>query len=100
MCEGYDDTVTVLRDGRELGARLLADGEDPLPVEDGKSVGSHVDRAKVEQRSRRNRKPVPNHPRRRAIKPKAAGVVACRRRAGTADPLNDTSKKGDISELL
>ena len=50
-------SVTVLRGGRELPVRLLGDGKDPSPVEDGKSVRSRVDRAKAEQRSRPDWKP-------------------------------------------
>ena len=59
VCKGFDGEVTVLRDGRELPVRLLADGEDPVPVEDGKSVRLRVDRAKAERRSRPAWKPPP-----------------------------------------
>ena len=76
VCKGFDGEVTVLRGGRELPVRLLADGEDPLPVEDGKSVRLRVDRAKAEQRSRPAWKPPPDHPWRRAFKPEADGVAA------------------------
>ena len=76
VCKGFDGTVTVLRDGRELAVRLLAEGEDPLPVEDGKSVRLRVDRAKAEQQSRPAWKPAPDHPWRRGFKPDAAGATA------------------------
>lgn len=71
VCKGWDGAVTVLRDGRELPVRLLAEGGTPLPVEDGKSVRSRVDRAKARQRSRADWKPPPDHPWRRPLKPGA-----------------------------
>ena len=74
VCKGFDGTVTVLRDGRELAVRLLAEGEDPLPVEDGKSVRLRVDRAKAEQQSRPGWKPAPDHPWRRPFKPDAVAA--------------------------
>ena len=76
MCKGFDGAVTVLRDGRELPVRLLAEGGEPLPVEDGKSVRQRVDRAKAEQQSRAGRKPAPDHPWRRPFKPEATGAAA------------------------
>ena len=76
VCKGFDGGVTVLRDGRELPVRLLGEGEDPPPVEDGKSVRQRVDRAKAEQRSRSGWKPPPDHPWRRPFKPDEAGVAA------------------------
>ena len=38
VCKAFDGAVTVLRDGRELPARLLAEGAAAPPVEDGKTV--------------------------------------------------------------
>ena len=38
VCKAFDGAVTVLRDGRELPARLLAEGAEAAPVEDGKTV--------------------------------------------------------------
>ena len=35
----------MLREGRELPARLLAQGEEPIPLEDGKTVRGRVDAA-------------------------------------------------------
>ena len=72
VCKGFDGAVTVLRDGRELPVRLLGEGGEPLPVEDGKTVRLRVDRAKAAQRSRRNWKPAPDHPWRRGFQPEAA----------------------------
>ena len=90
VCKGFDGTVTVLRDGRELPVRLLGEGEAPLPVEDEKSVRLRVDRAKAEQQSRPARKPAPDHPWRRAFKPEPTGTAA----GGTAeDPARETSSK-------
>ena len=74
VCKGFDGTVTVLRDGRELAVRLLAEGEDPLPVQDGKSVRLRVDRAKAEQQSRPGWKPAPDHPWRHPFKPDAVAA--------------------------
>ena len=68
--------VTVLREGRELPARLLARGEEPIPLEDGKTVRGRVDAAKAEQRERPAHKPPPDHPWRRPFKPAAASVAA------------------------
>ena len=59
VCKGYDGTVTVLRDGRELPVRLLGEGGEPPPVEGGKTVRSRVDLATAAQRSRLNWKPAP-----------------------------------------
>ena len=73
VCKGFDGAVTVLRDGRELPVRLLAEGEEPPPVEDGKSVRQRVDRAKAGQLSRPDWKPPPDHPWRRGFKSEAAG---------------------------
>ena len=72
VCKGYDGAVTVLRDGRELPVRLLGEGGEPPPVEDGKTVRSRVDLAKAAQQSRRNWKPAPDHPWRRGFQPEAA----------------------------
>ena len=72
VCKGYDGAVTVLRDGRELPIRLLGEGGEPPPVEDGKTVRSRVDLAKAAQQSRRNWKPAPDHPWRRGFQPEAA----------------------------
>ena len=76
VCKAFDGSVTVLRDGRELPVRLLAAGEEAVPVEDEKSVRPRVDRAKAEQQSRPTWKPAPDHPWRQPFKPEATGVAA------------------------
>ena len=84
VCKGFDGSVTVLRDGRELPVRLLAEGEEAVPVEDGKTVVRRVERAKAAQRLRPNWKPAPDHPWRLSLKPDIAGMAAVMR--GCARP--------------
>ena len=38
VCKGFDDAVTVLREGGELPVRLLSEGEQPPPLEDEKTL--------------------------------------------------------------
>ena len=76
VCKAFDGAVTVLRDGRELSVRQLAQGEEAAPVEDGKTVVHRVEQAKAEQLSRPAYKPPPDHPWRRPFKPVAASVAA------------------------
>ena len=52
VCKGFDGDVAVLRDGCELPVRLLADGEDPLPVEGGRARGCTWAGRRRKQRSR------------------------------------------------
>ena len=76
VCKAFDGSVTVLRDGRELAVRLLAEGEEAVAVQDEKTVRRRVDRAKAEQQSRPAYKPAPDHPWRRGLKPSATAVAA------------------------
>ena len=76
VCKAFDGSVTVLREGRELPVRLLAEGEEAVPVEDEKTVRRRVDRAKAEQLSRPAYKPAPDHPWRRPLQPAATGIAA------------------------
>ena len=76
MCKGFDGSVRVLREGRELPVRLLAEGEEAIAVEDEKTVRRRVDQAKAQQQSRPGYKPAPDHPWRRALKPTVTGVAA------------------------
>ena len=62
MCKGLGGSVTVLHQRRELAPRVLAEGEAPPPVEDGKGVESRVDEGKAGQASRLNWKLAPEHP--------------------------------------
>ena len=67
--KGFNGTATVLRKGRSLDFRVLAEGEAAVPVEDGKGVRDRVERARVEQAARPAWKPAPDHPWRRGFKP-------------------------------
>ncbi len=77
-------TAAVLRDGRELAVRLLGEGEEPLPVEDGKSARQGVDRAKAEQLSRPAWKPEASATGRCGRV--GTGVVGCSDAAGCRGP--------------
>ncbi len=76
VCEGFDGRVAILRDGRPLAFRVLAEGEPPVSVEDEKSVRHAVDRAKARQQARPNWKPAPDHPWRRAARVGAERAAA------------------------
>ena len=76
VCKGFDGSVTVLREGRKMAFRVLAEGEAPVPVEDEKGVRDRVDEAKAKQASRPNWKPAPDHPWRTAFKPSAERAAA------------------------
>ena len=65
VCEGFDGTVALLHKGRPLAHRVLARGEPPVPVADGKCVSRLVEEAKGKQAARPRWKPAPDHPRRR-----------------------------------
>ncbi len=73
VCKAFDGAVTVLRDGRELSVRQLAQGEEAAPVEDGKTVVHRVEQAKAEQLSRPAYKPPPRARRLEADEAASAG---------------------------
>jgi transposase len=58
VCEPFDGPVVLLRNGKVLEWRILAEGESPIPLDDEKSVDARVDHAKAKA----PRKPAPDHP--------------------------------------
>ena len=76
VCKAFDGSVTVLRDDRELPVRLLAQGEEPVPVADEKTIVDRVGQAKAEQLARPSYKPPADHPWRRPFQPEAAATAA------------------------
>ena len=52
VCEGFDGRVSILRDGRPLAFRVLAEGEPSAAVEDERSVRFAVDWAKARHNGR------------------------------------------------
>ena len=71
--KGFDGSVTVLRDSRELPVRLLAQSAEAALVEDEKSVRPRGEAARVGfgLRTLRSLRPRPTrpHPRRSAVEP-------------------------------
>ena len=63
--EGLDGTVALLHKRRPLAHRVLARGEPPVAVADGKCVSRLVEEAKGKQADRPRWKPAPDHPWRR-----------------------------------
>lgn len=76
VCEGFDQTITLLHKGQPLSWRLLAAGEKPVPLDDEKSVHQTVEAAKGRQAQQR--KPPPDHPWNRMSRIAAAQAVAKR----------------------
>ena len=58
ICEPFSGPVTILRQGRALPWRLLAEGEVPIPLDDEKSVHERVEQAT----NKKPWKPAPDHP--------------------------------------
>ena len=75
VCKAFDGSVTVLRGGSELPVRLLAEGGEAVPLEDGRTARGRVDRAKAEQLARPAYKPAPDHPW-RSFEPPASAATA------------------------
>lgn len=74
VCENFDQAVTVLHQGHTMPYRLLAEGEPPIPLDDEKSVLHTVEQAKAAQAATPKRKPAPDHPWRRSLKPAVANA--------------------------
>ena len=62
VCENFDGRVTLLSQGRSLDYRVLAQGPDPIPLDDEKSLHHTVHSARSRQRKRPRYKPSPDHP--------------------------------------
>ena len=65
VCETPDGEVILLRKGKPLLYRLLAEGEPPPPLADEKGIGQAVREAMRQQAKRPRWKPAPDHPWRR-----------------------------------
>lgn len=81
VCERYNGELAVLRNGQELAYRLLAEGPQPIPWDDDKSVNRTVSLALGRQRGGGARKPAANHPWRKRARD--AAILADVRREGS-----------------
>ena len=68
VCDAFGAGVKVLRQGRALDFRVLAEGEAPVALDDEKSVQRTVDQAKARQSAQPGRKPAADHPWSRMIR--------------------------------
>ena len=75
---GAPDGAQAVRNAGDFPVRLLAEGEEPLPVEDEKSVRSRVDRAEGRAAVAADLKPAPDHPCGRGFLPKVTGTAGRR----------------------
>ena len=78
VCDAFGAGVKVLRQGRALDFRVLAEGEEPVALDDEKSVQRTVDQAKARQRAQPSRKPAADHPFNRMIRRDVAEAAARR----------------------
>jgi hypothetical protein len=62
VCEAFNGTITLLRNGKPLPYSTLRLGVVHENVEDSKTVNLHVDRAISQQRRKPRWKPAPDHP--------------------------------------
>ena len=65
VCEAASGEVTLLRQGKPLRCRVLAEGEPLPPLTDEKGIGHIVRQARKQQAQRPKWKPAPDHPWRR-----------------------------------
>ena len=82
VCDAFGAGVALLHKGVKLDFRVLAEGEAPVAVDDGKSVGRTVDRAVERQRTRPRYRPPPDHPWNRMARIAVADAAARRDPAG------------------
>lgn len=60
VCAGFDDTITLLYQGKPLAYTVYRKGDTPPPVEDEKTLNQRVETALAKQA--RSSKPKSNHP--------------------------------------
>lgn len=62
VCEAFDGAVTLLFKGRLLAHKVLAVGEQAIPLADEKTINYQVDQAMTSQSLNTVKKPAPDHP--------------------------------------
>jgi hypothetical protein len=62
VCEHQNNSISILRNGKELAYSVFNKNERPPSIEDEKSLNGRVDRAVKEQRSKPRWKPKADHP--------------------------------------
>lgn len=62
VCENFNGDITILHENRALGYEKYADGPEPIPLDDEKSVHERVDNARFDLRSKYYVKPAADHP--------------------------------------
>jgi len=92
VCDAFGGKVDVLRKGRPLAFRVLAEGAAPPALDDGKSVRRTVDEAKARQRARPRYKPAADHP-------CAAEPASFKEHPTAQKGTSLNGRKGDISTL-
>lgn len=62
VCEGFDKSVLLLHQGKNLPYRLFSKGQRPISMADEKTLQKKVDQTKRNQLKRPANKPKPDHP--------------------------------------
>ena len=75
VCDAFAGGVKVLRQGKALDFRILAEGEAPVALNDEKSVQHTVAEAQARQRAQPRYKPSVDHPWNRMIRQDVAEAV-------------------------
>ncbi len=69
VCEAFDGSVELLREGRALPYRLLTEGPPPIPVETEKTLALRLATIRQTPRRQSRYKPAPDHPWRLPLRP-------------------------------
>lgn len=75
LCESFTGEITLLHQGKSLTYQPLQQGQQPVPIEDEKTIAARVDQIKQQQQQKPQWKPSIDHPWKKQLKAQSAQNV-------------------------